>query len=124
MLLRYRCTDPSATSHIYISYLQIAKALRVPYNTVQHICRYAVEPRRQAPRSREFTKLEQHHIDFLTSYETLEEWAGYTLKYRAKLFHRQFTDKRIAVTCLRELYLKHGIKRKKVRQEKHMPESA
>ena len=36
-------------------------------------------------------------------------------------FHRQFTDKRIAVTSLRRLYLKHGIKRKKVRQEKTNP---
>ena len=70
------------------------------------------------------TKLEEQHINFLTSYETLEEWAGYTLKYRTKLFHRKFTDKRIAVTCLRRLYLKHGIKCKKVRQEKYMPEHA
>ena len=51
----------------------------------------------------------------------MEEWAGFTLKWRTKLFHRRFTDKRIAVTCLRRLYLQHGINRKKVRQEKYMP---
>ena len=67
------------------------------------------------------TKLEQHHIDFLTSYKTLEEWAGFTLKHRTQLFQSKFKDKRIAVTCLRRLYLRHGIRRKKVRQEKHMP---
>ena len=43
------------------------------------------------------------------------------MKQRTVFFHRQFTDKRIAVTTLRRLYLKHGIKRKKVRQEKSSP---
>ena len=43
---------------------------------------------------------------------------------RTVYFHRQYTDKRIAVTSLRRLYLRHGIKCKKVRQEKVMPYSA
>jgi hypothetical protein len=67
------------------------------------------------------TKLEQEHIDFLTNAFTLEEWAGETLKRRTILFHRNFPDKRIAVTSLRRLYLKNEVKRKKVRQEKYMP---
>jgi hypothetical protein len=40
------------------------------------------------------------------------------------LFHRSFPDKVIAVTSLRRLYLKNGIKLKKVRQEKVMTMSA
>ena len=36
------------------------------------------------------------------------------------LFHRRFPDKRIAVTTLRRLYLRHGIRRKRVRLEKTM----
>ena len=32
-----------------------------------------------------------------------------------------FPDKRIAVTSLRKLYLKHGVRKKKVRQEKVLP---
>ena len=52
---------------------------------------------------------------------TLEQWAGLTMKQRTVLFHRQFTDKRVAVTSLRRLYLKHGVKRKRVRQEKFKP---
>ena len=67
--------------------------------------------------------LDQSHVDYLLNPRTLEQWAGFPLKMRAKLFHRQFTDKRIAVTSLRRLYLKNGIKRKKVRQEKNMPET-
>ena len=51
----------------------------------------------------------------------MERWAGFSLKYRTTLFHRTFPEKRIAVTSLRRLYLKQGIKRKKVRQEKYLP---
>ena len=43
------------------------------------------------------------------------------MKQRTVLFHRQFTDKRVAMTSLRRLYLRHGIRRKKVRMEKVMP---
>ena len=63
------------------------------------------------------------HISFLTADNTLERWAGKTLKERCALFHRQFTNKRIAVTTLRRLYLRHKIKRKKVRQQKHLPDN-
>ena len=66
-------------------------------------------------------KLDQEHIDFLTSQDTLMRWAGRTFKERCKLFHRIYPDKRIAITSLRRLYLKHKIKRKKVRQEKIKP---
>ena len=60
-------------------------------------------------------------MDFLINPSILEKWAGLTMKQRTVYFHRQFTNKRIAVTSLRRLYLKHGIKCKKVRQEKVMP---
>ena len=66
-------------------------------------------------------KLDQEHIDFLTSQDTLMRWAGKTLKERSKLVHRIYPDKRIAMSSLRCLYLKHKIKRKKVRQEKIKP---
>ena len=121
MLLRFRCTAPEMNSCRYFSYKKIAKALSIPYNTVQHICRYALRPAREPKRDKMVCRLEKKHIDYLTSASTLEKWAGYSLKYRTILFHRKFTDKRIAVTSLRRLYLNHGIKRKKVRQEKHMP---
>ena len=66
-------------------------------------------------------QLEQQHIEFLLDPKTLEEWSGKTMKERVKLFHRQYPDKRIAITSLRRLYLKHKIKRKKVVQDKVMP---
>ena len=66
--------------------------------------------------------LDQEHYDFLLNPRILERWAGFTMKQRTIMFHRQFTDKRIAVTSLRRLYLKNGVRSKKVRQEKVMPE--
>ena len=65
-------------------------------------------------------KLGPKHLEFLTSLHTLEQWSGMTMKQRTILFHRRFTDKRIAVTSLRRLYLRHGIRCKKVRLEKSM----
>jgi hypothetical protein len=41
---------------------------------------------------------------------------------RTVLFHRQYPNKRIAVTSLRRLYLKNKVSRKKVRQEKYLPQ--
>ena len=65
--------------------------------------------------------LDVEHTRFLLSERVLETWSGKTMKERTVLFHRQFPDKRIAVTSLRRLYLKHKIRRKRVRHEKVLP---
>ncbi len=65
-------------------------------------------------------KISPEHVQFLTSLHTLEQWSGLTMRQRTILFHRWFPDKRIAVTSLRRLYLRHGIRCKKVRLEKTM----
>ena len=65
-------------------------------------------------------KLGPEHLHFLIDMHTLEQWSGLTMKQRTVLFHRRFTDKRIAVTSLRRLYLRHGIRCKKIRLEKTM----
>ena len=39
LLLRFRCTNPTAKSLKYLPYGKIAKALDMTYNEVQHICR-------------------------------------------------------------------------------------
>ena len=124
LLLRFRCETPPHLSHTYVSYGAISKAFNISYNSVQHICRYALKTADWLRPNREVRKLSQEHIEFLTSYSTLEKWAGFSLKWRTRLFHRHFPDKRIAVTTLRKLYLKNDIRRKKVRQEKHMPVNA
>ena len=120
LLLRFRSSRPTAKSAKYTAYKRIAQALGITYNEVQHICRRAVKPNAPLKPEKQVRKLGQEHVAFLISMHTLEQWAGLTMKQRTVLFHRRFTDKRIAVTTLRRLYLRHGIRCKKVRQEKTM----
>ena len=121
LLIRFRTSTPSAKSFKYVSYKIIAAMLNLTVNEVQHICRKAILPEKKITADQLVRKLGQVHLDFLLSPVTLEQWAGLTLKQRTVRFHRQFTDKRIAVTSLRRLYLSHGVRRKKVRKEKVMP---
>ena len=119
--MRFRTTTPTAKSYKHISYALIAATLNLTVYEVQHICRKALQPAKKVTDDQLVRKLDQVHLDFLLSPVTLEQWAGLTLKERTVRFHRQFTDKRIAITSLRRLYLRNGVKRKKVRQEKAMP---
>ena len=120
LLLRFRCTGPTPGAHKYAAYSTIAEGLRMTYNQVQHICRTALRPTKALSGDKLVHKLSPEHIKYLTSMYTLEQWSGLPMQQRTVLFHRRFTDKRIAVTSLRRLYLRHGIRRKKVRLEKVM----
>ena len=122
LLLRFRTSSPTSKSRRYLSFKAIASTLKLTPNEVQYLCRKALKPPKALTIKKKARILDQEHLDFLLSRKTLEQWAGFTLQKRAKLFHRRFTDKRIAVTSLRRLYIKNGIKRKKVRQEKNMSE--
>ena len=115
LMIRFRTIQPLNNSHKYATYQQIAQALNLTVYEVQHICRKALLPTQKLSWEKRVRILDQEHIDFLVNPRTLERWAGFTMKQRAIYFHRQFTNKRIAVTTLRRLYSKHGIKRKKVR---------
>ena len=118
LLLRYRTSEPFATSRKYLSFRNIATILNLTHAEVEHICRKALNTPTPPSDYKRVHTLDQEHIDFLLHQRTLEQWSGLTLLERTVRFHRIYTDKRIAVTSLRRLYLKHGIKRKKVRQEK------
>ena len=124
LLIRFWTTKPTIKSWKFATYRTIATALNLTQNEVQHICRKALQPKKTLTSKQLVRKLDQEHRDFLISPITLERWAGLTMQKRTVFFHRQFTNKRIAVTSLRRLYLRHGIKCKKVRQEKVMPLSA
>ena len=120
-MIRFRTTQPSIKSWKYATYKTIAAALNLTQNEVQHICRNALKPQKTLTSEQLVRHLDQEHKDFLLSPITLERWAGLTMKKRTVYFHRKFTNKRIAVTTLRRLYLRNGVKCKKVRQEKVMP---
>ena len=114
-MLQFKCTEPTPDARKYFVYSRIAQALGMTYNQVQHVCRAALGPKKMPSVGQILHKLGPEHLHFLTSLHTLEEWAGRTMVERTVLFHRQFPNKRIAVTSLRRLYLKNGICCKKIR---------
>ena len=67
--------------------------------------------------------LDQEHINFLTSEETLLAWITKSIPERCTLFHRTYTDKFIKPWRLRAVYRVNGIKKKVIRTKK-MPEKA
>ena len=118
LMLRFRTTQPTPNSFKYLSYRVISNTLNLTSNEVQYICQKSLKKVKKISQKKMLYKLDQQHVDYLLNHRTLELWAGYTMKRRVMLFHRTFTDKRVSITGLRRLYLKNGIKRKKVRQEK------
>ena len=64
--------------------------------------------------------LKENHVKFLLSKDTLNEWAGLTMKERIEFFSLKYPKKKISVSRLRRLYLRHGVRRKEVKQEKLM----
>ena len=57
----------SLKSPAMMHYSAISKLLKVPYNTVQHICRYKPVPQNRKKYGGQQWKLEQEHIEFLVS---------------------------------------------------------
>ena len=67
-------------------------------------------------------KLTQDMLDFLESDETLCSWQGKTLKERAALFSKKYAPLTISPQTLSNAYKKLGIRKKKVRETKIVPE--
>ena len=85
LLLRFRCTRPAPGAHKYATYDTIARALRMTYNQVQHICRTALRPTKKSIADQLVRRLGPEHLQFLTSLHTLEQWSGMTMKQRRPL---------------------------------------
>ena len=123
LMLRFGPSKDQRKPKAVHSYVNIAKALGLQYNIVQHICRFKAVPERKKKFKASVWKLEEPQINFLLSADTLQLWATCTLQERVKLFHRTFVHKRISTTGLRRLYMKNKFKFKQVKQRKGMPQS-
>ena len=121
-MLRYGPTKDQRKPTAVHSFVVIARALCLPYNLVQHICRFKPVPERKKKFKSAVWQLEEQQLNFLFSEETLKLWSALTLKERVILFHRKFPHKRVSVTGLRRLYKKNKIKCKQVVQRKGMPQ--
>jgi hypothetical protein len=122
LLLRFHGTTLARKPYRFASYSSIAKVTKLTYNQVQHICSTAEKKAgKRVKKPNTSRTLEQEHIQYLLEPRTMELYAGKTMKERTILFHRKFSNKIIAVTSLRRLYLQRGCRVKKVRQDKFLP---
>jgi hypothetical protein len=63
-------------------------------------------------------KLEQHHIDYLCSHQTLREWAHLSLIQRARMFHRTFPEIKVSASLIQRTYKRQGIRFKFIQRGK------
>ena len=59
--------------------------------------------------------LKQHEIQWLTSADTLRRQVSFSLADRCRHFRKEFPSAKINPTLLRQVYARHGIKKKKLR---------
>ena len=86
LYLMFQTHDITATSRRYFSYSDLARALGLTPGKVYHICTTA--HLKSTKKKDSVRKLNQTHIAFLLSPQTLNCWAGLTMKERVILFHR------------------------------------
>ncbi len=119
-LLRFGTTERFHNNKPLLSYRAIAKIAGIKEHIVPYVLRlYRAKPTETlslVPKRR--LRLRKHHIDYLISRQTLNEWAHLSLKQRAKMFHRQFPESKLSTTSLRRLYKKHGIRFKYIQKIK------
>ena len=96
--------------------------MNLDYNSVQHICRKATRDKIALRVRNPERRLEQEHVEYLTSEQTLQSQCGFTLKERCAKFEHLFAPKKLCATTLRRLYLKHKIRRKSVKELKPIPQ--
>ncbi len=58
--------------------------------------------------------LSEEHQAYLTSPDTLRQHVGLSLKARCQMFHRLHPEKKINPSLLKEVYKKHGVKKKAI----------
>jgi len=71
LLLRFRTTSPTKLSRKFNTYWKIARIVKLDYSSVQHICRLALEEKKPPRAKNPERKLEQEHVEYLTSEVTL-----------------------------------------------------
>ena len=96
--------------------MDIAKILDISYSEARALSIIApslmhISPARQGSRRSKFAA---HHIGYLLSEQTLQEWAAKTLKERCVLFHRRFPEVSISRSYLHKIYQQNKVKRKAI----------
>ena len=120
LLLRYGSATEEAVKTPILNIASIAKLTHKPHSTVSFLLKLGLKSLSEGvfiekvPRS----KLDGHHIEYLTNRETLKEWAHLSLKQRSQMFHRQFGEVKASANLIRKTYLKQGIRFKTINRVK------
>jgi hypothetical protein len=101
---------------VYAKFMDIAKILDISYSEARALSIIApslmhISPPREGSRRSKFAA---HHIGYLLSEQTLQEWAARTLKERCVLFHRRFPEVSISKSYLQKIYKDNKVKRKAI----------
>ncbi len=113
--LRYGTQEPTLKSQPLLCTSTIAKMLGLSRRGVCKVIRQWHSGKRDSNLNSTRLKLTASHAAFLTDPVVLKNWAHYSLKERAVLFHRTYPELKLSAESLRKLYLKHGIRYKVVR---------
>ena len=98
LLLRFRTLRPTPACRRYLTYAQVARVANLGYNSVQHICRWALESRNPVTPRKRFSELSAEHVDYLTNEATLVRQAGLTLAERCAVFKLQYSGVKLSPT--------------------------
>jgi hypothetical protein len=118
--LRFGCDNKDLTSKPILRYSSIAKLVRKPLETVRRLISVGLnalkEGKEISPKKR--GKLNDEHIHFISSEQTLKDWAHLSLIQRARMFHRMCPEIKISASLLQRTYKKLGIRYKFIQRGK------
>lgn len=119
-LLRYGTASPDHSSSPILNLSAIAKAVGVSRAHTSSLLKrhFEVQQSDSEPSCKKRKKLSLQHVQFLTSSETLNAWAHFSLKERAIMFHRQHPEINVSASLIRRLYKNFKISFKKIRRTK------
>lgn len=120
LLLRYGRAAPARGDTPILNLVTVARVTRLsPAIVTRMIKRYLSHgDRGDKGVTRPWRKLAAHHIGFLTSSQTLQEWAPLSLKERSVLFHRRFPETVASASTIAKVYRLHRIKFKQIKRGK------
>ena len=122
LLLRYGTMPPSRGDRPILNLVTVARVTKMsPKVVTKRIkCHLSHGDTGDKVVTRAWRKLLGHHVGFLTSSVTLQNWAPFSLKERSVLFHRQFPETVASPSTIAKLYRQHKIKYKQIKRGKRI----
>lgn len=120
LLLRYGKLSPVSGDRPILNLVTVARVTRLSPDMVTRMIKKYLSHGDTGDKmvTRHWRKLLPHHIGFLTSSQTLQEWAPLSLKERSIMFHRRFPETVASPTTIAKVYRRHKITFKQIKRGK------